>query len=127
MDTYINFEGNITEETSYDLEQLANLIEQDCDVSVKLEKQLIRPGVKDSGLTIGLTIAGLAVSAVQTLIAVISYWESKQNKYSLSISLANKTIIIDNLKQEETEQILSEIVKLPSNVTEKIEIKVTRK
>jgi hypothetical protein len=127
MDTYINFEGSITEETSHDLNQLANLLEQDCDVSVKLDKQPIQPGVKDSGLTIGLTIAGLALSGIQTLIAAILYWESKQNKYSLSISLENKTYIVDNIKQEETERILSEILKLPSNITETIEIKVVRK
>jgi hypothetical protein len=51
MDAHIKFEGNITDEISYDLEQLAYLIEQDCDLSVGREKQPPKPGVKETGLT----------------------------------------------------------------------------
>jgi hypothetical protein len=127
MDARIKFEGNITEESSYDLMQLANMIEQDCDLSVKLDQQTVQPGVKDSGLTIGLTIANLALTGIQSLISVLLYWESKQKKYSLLISLGKITYSLDNIKQEEADRILSEIAKFPNTVTDRIEIKITRK
>ena len=127
MDAHIKFEGNITDEISYDLEQLAYLIEQDCDLSVGREKQPPKPGVKESGLIIGLTIAGVVLSGIQALFSALSYWGSKQQKYSLLICFDNKTFLLENLDRSETNQVLAEIARLPILVNEKIKIKIVKK
>ncbi|MBW4565792.1 MAG: hypothetical protein KME32_32850 [Mojavia pulchra JT2-VF2] len=127
MDAYIRFEGNVTDKVSYDLENLAYLIEQDCDLSVNREKQAPQAGVKESGLIIGLTIAGLALSGIQALFAALSYWDSQQKQYSLHISWGNKTLDFENIQQQEIDRILSDIVKLPHSKTERMDIRIIRK
>ena len=127
MDAHIKFEGNITDEISYDLEQLAYLIEQDCDLSVGRENQPPKPGVKESGLIIGLTIAGVVLSGIQALFSALSYWDSKQEKYSLLISFDNKRFLLENMDRLETNQVLAEIAKRPNFVNEKIKIKIVKK
>lgn len=57
MNVHIRLLQDVTEEDAYHLEKLANQIKKDCDVSVNLEKQEIKQGQKDSGLTIGIAIA----------------------------------------------------------------------
>lgn len=57
MDAHIRWSQNVTEEDAYLLEKLADLIKKDCDVLVNLDKQEVKPGEKDSGLTIGIAIA----------------------------------------------------------------------
>ena len=57
MDAHIRWSQNVTEEDAYLLEKLADLIKRDCDVSVNLDKLEVKPGGKDSGLTIGIAIA----------------------------------------------------------------------
>lgn len=127
MDVNIEFEGSITDEISYELNQLGDLIQQECDTNVEFNKQELKPGVKDSGLVIGLTIAGLALSGVQTLISALQYWESKQQKYSISISLGNKKYYYSNIEKEKADELLAKIRQLPENVLEKAEIKIVKK
>ena len=85
MDAHIKFAHNVTEEDAYLLDKLANKLKQDCDLSVTLEKQEVKKGDKDSGLTIGIAIAKLTFSGISALIAVVSFWQSKQKNYSVSV------------------------------------------
>ncbi|NEP55285.1 MAG: hypothetical protein F6K65_43500 [Moorea sp. SIO3C2] len=102
MDAYIKFKENVTEDDSYNLKQLADLIQEDCDLSVNLEKQDAKPGVKDGGLAIGIAIASFPLTAIQTLISVLQYWQSKPPKYSLYLIIDNHPpLLIDNLSIEE--------------------------
>jgi hypothetical protein len=127
MDAHISFEGNVTDEVSYDLEKLAYLIEQDCDLSVNREKQAPQAGVKESGLIIGLTIAGVALSGIQALFAALSYWDSQQKQYSLHISWGNKTFYFENIQRQEIDKFLSDIAELPHSKTQGVDIKIIRK
>ena len=95
MNACIKLEGEITEEDCYELKQLAHLIEKECDVYVKPEQQATQHGVKDSGLMIGMTIAGLALSGIQTGTPSKKKFTRKKNihyLYTLIIRLLNLTI-----------------------------------
>ncbi|MCL2924196.1 MAG: hypothetical protein MGF17_06090 [Trichodesmium sp. MAG_R04] len=59
MKAYINLEGDVTGEDSFYLKELANLIEEKCDLSVEIKKTGPQLGVKDSGFVIGLNIASM--------------------------------------------------------------------
>ena len=102
MDAHIRWSQNVTEEDAYLLEKLADLIKRDGDVSVNLDKQEVKPGEKDSGLTIDIAIAGLALSGISTLISVLSY---KGKNCSASFTLDGVTYQINNIKVEEIYQI----------------------
>jgi hypothetical protein len=120
MNTYINFADSLTDDDSYNIEQLANLIEEDCDLRVEREKADSGQGVKDGGLTIGLTVVGLVISAIGTFIAALTYWKSQQPKYSLTVSLDGKILSI----QEAITELNSASFSLSS--TPKIEIKISK-
>lgn len=109
MNTYINFVDSLTDDDSYNLEQLAKLIEEDCDLQVKREKADSGQGIKDGGVTIGLTVAGLVISAIGTFIAALAYWKSQQPKYSLTVRIDNKILSIDNLPQEKVQEAIAEL------------------
>ena len=65
--------------------KLVDKIKQDCDLSVTLEKQEVKKGDKDSGLTIGIAIVSLTIASIRTFFTVLSYWQSKQKNYSVSV------------------------------------------
>lgn len=130
MDTYITFEGNITEDDSYSLKQLAQLIEEECDLSVQIKKQEAQPGIKDGGLVIGLMIAGLAFTAIQTLISALQYWESKQNKQSLSITtfdnqVKKRTLSINSSSSQDVQVIVSQLQN--ESTIDYMKIEITKK
>ena len=128
MDTYITFEGNITEDDSYNLKQLAQLIEEECDLSVQIKKQEAQPGIKDGGLVIGLMIAGLAFTAIQTLISALQYWESKQNKHSLSITTFDNQVKKRTLSINSSSDVQVIVSQLQNESTiDYVEIKITEK
>ncbi|WP_424100281.1 hypothetical protein [Moorena producens] len=110
MDAYIKFKENVTEDDSYNLKQLAALIEEDCDLSVNLEKQDAQPGVKDGGFATGITIASFPLTVIQTLISVLQYWQSKTPKYSLSIIFYNQPpLLIDDLSLQEVNSVIAQL------------------
>ena len=109
MDVYVNFRGNVTEEDSYHLNQLANLVEKDCDLPVQMNKKDLQKGVKDGGLTIGLAIASLGLSAIGTLISVLSYWRSQQPKYSITVTRGDAQFVIDNMNQKQLQSVISQL------------------
>lgn len=130
MDTYITLEGNITEDDSYSLKQLAQLIEEECDLSVQIKKQEAQPGIKDGGLVIGLMIAGLAFTAIQTLISALQYWESKQNKHSLSITtfdnqVKKRTLSINSSSSQDVQVIVSQLQN--ESTIDYMKIEITKK
>lgn len=127
MNVHIKFEGDIYPEVSNDLIELADLIAEECGVSVAQEKKEPESGAKDSGLTIGLAIAGLAFTGVQTAINAAQYWKSERPKYLLSIYSGDETYILDNTNREEVDRILKIISLLPTDITQNIEIKISRK
>ena len=109
MDVYIRSTEDITEEDSFNLQQLANLVEKDCEVSVQIKKEKSQTGTKDGGLTIGIAIVSLGLAAIGTLINVLSFWKSQQPKYSVEIIHNNSKISVDNIKPEQLQEVLSKI------------------
>jgi len=106
MKINISFDAKMCENDSQNLIELANLVENDCDINVQLEKDLKAKGVKDGGLTIGLTILGLSISAIGTLISVLSYWKNKNPKYSLSITHNNCSFSISEMDSNQLEKLI---------------------
>jgi len=70
------------------------------DISSEPDIDQQRAGVKDGGLTLGLTIAGLTLSAVGTLVSAISLWGSKRN-YSITFKTGETTFAANNLRAKE--------------------------
>ncbi|NET55587.1 MAG: hypothetical protein F6K47_05275 [Symploca sp. SIO2E6] len=127
MNISITFKGETNQETSSELITLADLISEECGVSVGQEKQKPDPGVKDSGLTISLAIAGLALTAAQTAISAAQYWQSKRPQYVLSIYSEAGVYTLDNANREEVDRIIKIISSLPESNTQNIEIEIYRK
>ncbi|MEM1393185.1 MAG: hypothetical protein AAGG00_07785 [Cyanobacteria bacterium P01_H01_bin.150] len=127
MNIRIQFDGETNQETSSDLNALADLICSECGVSVVQEKQESYPGVKDSGLTIGLTIAGLTLAAVQTAITAAQYWKSEHPKYMLSIYSQAGVYTLDNASGEEVDRMIRMISSLPQDTIQDIEIEISKK
>lgn len=125
MNIYISFEEYLSEVDAYDLKQLASEIENECDLTLSLESEKIGTGQKDGGLTIGIAIASIGLTALQTLISFLQYWDSRQPKYSMSITLENDTFLIDNIPKIQFEKKLRQIqLESPESP---IEIKIIKK
>jgi hypothetical protein len=128
MDVRISFEGAITEDDSYHLKNLAQLIEEECDCSVSIETRESEVGIKDGGLAIGIAIASLVLTGIQTLVSVLQYWESQQSQYSISISITidanerQKRFLMKNLSLEEIQSLLSQINSQPHHKTVSVKI-----
>lgn len=126
MEAKINLLSDVTEEDSYALLELATLLESECDVVVQQKRDSVRSGVKDGGLVIALTIAGLAISTISTLFTALSYWQTRQQskkvKYSVAFIIGDKIFQVENLTPE---QVQSEIEKLQVS-DQVIDIHVTR-
>jgi hypothetical protein len=127
MQFQIKFDGNINPEISEDLKELEQLMKDDYGIVSIPEKQKPQIGVKDSGLTIGLAIAGLALTGIQTVIAAIQYWQSQRPKYTLSIICRDEIYILNNANKEDIDKIMKAIHYLPNSITEEIEIKISKK
>lgn len=81
-------------------------------------------GVKDGGLTVALTIAGLALSAIGHLVSAISLWASKRN-YSVTFKAGETTFAANNLSAKEA-LVIAEALK-DKAVASDIKVLVSRK
>ncbi|MEH1974706.1 MAG: hypothetical protein V7L02_16165 [Nostoc sp.] len=129
MDVYISFEEKVTAEDSYNLKQLATLIQDECDLSVTIKKQEAETGVRDGGLAMGIAIASLAIAVFQTLISVLQYWESHQSTYDLFIVSENRKgrqkLLLKNASAADVKAIISQLQTEPTN--KQIEFHIIRR
>lgn len=109
MKATINFESEHQAQDSISLDELAILIMEDCKLSIKKETMPPKPGTKDGGLTIGLAIASLAVSAINTLISTLNYWRSQHPEYSIKISQGDLQITIDNITNKDINALINQL------------------
>lgn len=107
MDANITFDGPISSSDSLQLTELANLVERDSNAMVKLQEIPADRGSKDGGIAIAIAVIGLGVSAISTFISILTYWQSKHEKYSLSVTRGNVTFTADNLSQEQLRNLVS--------------------
>lgn len=94
----IAFDKGPSTEDSIALNELRDSL-RESDISSEPDIDQQRTGVKDGGLTLGLTIAGLALSAVGTLVSAISLWGSKN--YSITFKTGETTFEANNLSAKE--------------------------
>ncbi|MDJ0510724.1 MAG: hypothetical protein QNJ64_15935 [Crocosphaera sp.] len=129
MKVSIRFEDEATLDTSNKLIELANLIEQECGVSVIQEKQEFQQGVKGKRTT-AIAIAGLVLTTLQTIIGVAQYWKSEHPECMLKIYLNadDAPYILDNkTSREEADKVTSIIVSCSPDVIQNIEIRISEK
>ena len=105
MNVRIEFGGTVDDEASFALEELADELRK-ADIAVEPERAEPMTGVRDGGLTIGLAIAGLAVSTLGTLVGVISYWRSTRPGYSVSITRGDTTVTVENLSESQIRDVI---------------------
>jgi len=120
MEVAIELVGDISSEDSMALRRLAELVENDCELSVDIERAPVQPGTKDGGLAIGIAIASLTVASLETLFTAITYWKSRNPKYSISVKRDDVTEAIENL---DFEQYQKEYGKLSQDSRVQIDIK----
>lgn len=64
--------------------------------------------MKDGGLAIGISIVSVMISAISTLISVLSFWKMRHPKYSITISSGDKTYSIENIPSDKFQDLVTE-------------------
>ncbi len=101
--------GSLSEQCLDDLTELANdLIEAGLSVE---PATVTVPGRKDGGLTIGISLASLALSGISTLVGALAYWKSTRPKYSVTIKQGDTTFQVTNLDQAEILDVTEKLTK----------------
>lgn len=100
--------GELTEESSYILQQLGNDIETELQIRPNLN-QLKTKGEKAIGLTETIEIVGLSLTAITTFLSILQYWKSKNSVYSIKYNIGEIEIEISNLSEREYEKKILEI------------------
>ncbi len=90
---------------SLQLEQIANLIEDDYGIPVERKKLPAKQGDKDGGLVIALT---LTLSAIGTLISVLSYWQSTRTKASFTLKRGDVTVTVENVSPAKIQELVAQ-------------------
>lgn len=94
---------------SLNLDLLANILSRDYDLPVSIERQTPEVGVKDGGLTIAISLIGVGISAIGTIISALSYWKSQMPKYSATIIIGEKPITIDTIEPNKLPELISKM------------------
>ena len=82
------------------------------------------PGTRDGGLIIGLTLAGLGLGLIQTVVSIMQYWK-KENKYLINIEIKNETLNITDITAESVPEIASQIATKGEKTTPVIHLNST--
>jgi hypothetical protein len=107
MEITIHFDQPTNHEASAYLDELHDILEHDYDLSVKRIRKDLESGVKDAGLTIALSIIGVSISAVGTIISALSYWKSQHANYSISLKSGNTSISVDNVEPAQIQEVIT--------------------
>jgi hypothetical protein len=119
----IKYIGQADADISNNLNQLSTSIIRDCDAVVQLIREPVGKGQKDSGLIIGLTIASLALSTIDSLFNILTYWQSQRTKYSVSFAVDGKTYTLEASSLNKLNEALTD---LENKTKPKVEILITR-
>jgi hypothetical protein len=95
MDAIVKLTEPVTEADSYALDQLAEDLRQNRLFPIA-EKAPPMAGRKDGGLTLAISLIGLGLSAVGTIVSVLSFWLSTHPGYKIKVQRAGVEIAIEN-------------------------------
>ena len=109
MDIEIRFEPPFPDDAGFHIQNLATKISRECDTSVQLVSLPSPNGTKDPALLVGLSIASLALTAIDTIINILSYWQSMQTKYSAKIVFGTEEYTIEANSIKNVNKALSKI------------------
>jgi len=99
VDVRVGFQGIIGVDDATELEGLTEAL-ADADLSPE-ETKLVAPGIKDGGLTVGIALAGVALSTINTVISALNFWLSARPKYSAEIKRGDATFKMTGLDRTE--------------------------
>lgn len=106
MKATVKFNRQVTEKDSFELTELANLIESDYGLTVERHAGSPEPGYKDGGLVVGITIT---LSVISTLISGLTYWRSTRPKTSIAVSRGDVTVTIDNVPPDKVPDVVAKL------------------
>lgn len=109
MNSRIIFLSTGSPQISTEINELALLLEKEVNISVSLIKDVIKPHIKNDGLSVAIDILNLTATTIGLFISTLSYWQSQKPRYTISISYDNKTISIDNIKNSQIKEVVSQI------------------
>jgi hypothetical protein len=67
------------------------------------------PGVKDDGLVTAISLAGLVLSSVSTVVSVLVYWASTKPQYRVTLEADAATYELSNLDKQEVRTVIQEL------------------
>lgn len=103
--------GPVDLEMMYDLGELGGQLEA-AELPAQRATATV-PGAKDSGLTVAISLAGLAVSAMSSVLSVLTYWSSQRPRYSLTIQAGPKTLQVSGLDRAGIQALLRDLKEEP--------------
>lgn len=107
MDFHLIPRGTVSSEFSAAIDQLRDELAQ---ADIQSQRACIKiHGAKDGGLTIGLTIVGLALSGITTLLSCLSFWKSTRPDFTITVQRGDATITVKNLDQKEAKRLALEL------------------
>ena len=95
MDAIVQLAGPVSQADSYALDELAEGLLQD-GLAPSVQKAPPAAGRKDGGLTLAISLASLGLSAIGTLVSVLSFWRSTHPEYKILIKRAGVEVAIEN-------------------------------
>lgn len=101
MNAHVRFSDAPSAADSAALLELARYIEADCNILVEVESVPAIHGTKVVELAEALTIVGLAVNAVRSLMSVLTYWKSRNPTYSISVTRGEVTVTVEGGTKED--------------------------
>lgn len=104
--------GPVDIELMHDLGQLTEELAA-ADLTVNRATAQV-PGVKDGGLTVAISLAGLVVSSVSTAVSILTYWSSRKPRYTVTIEAGQATLQASALNKADVQALLSSLREEPN-------------
>lgn len=121
MDAQVAFSHEVEDADSYALEDLANGL-FNSGFTPNTIKSDHKNNRLDGGLSIALSVAGLAISALGTFLSVLSYWKMKWPKYKITFRQDDISMAIENFSASQQISLITDLTKQESSADIKITI-----